>query len=159
MSQRRYIQDKLTSGSNIKTINGSSILGSGNLVVGGSFSGTMDDIANGTTYVKTENNYTDSEVTKLAGIASGAEVNVNADWNAISGDSQILNKPTISGTNTGDNAINTLYNGLLTIQQQSKIVSSNITIQANYSAIVTGKYKVNSGIKLVINSDATLRIL
>lgn len=30
---------------------------------------------------------------KLNGIASGAEVNVNADWNAVSGDAQILNKP------------------------------------------------------------------
>lgn len=36
-----------------------------------------------------------AEQTKLAGIASGAEVNVNADWNAVSGDAQILNKPTI----------------------------------------------------------------
>jgi len=36
-----------------------------------------------------------SEKTKLAGIATGAEVNVNADWNSTSGDSQILNKPTI----------------------------------------------------------------
>jgi len=34
---------------------------------------------------------------------AGAEVNVNADWNSSAGDSQILNKPTISGTNTGDN--------------------------------------------------------
>jgi hypothetical protein len=33
--------------------------------------------------------------TKLDGIAAGAEVNVNADWNAVSGDAQILNKPTI----------------------------------------------------------------
>jgi hypothetical protein len=32
---------------------------------------------------------------KLDGIASGAEVNVNADWEAVSGDAQILNKPTI----------------------------------------------------------------
>lgn len=39
--------------------------------------------------------YTTVEKTKLSGIASGAEVNVNADWNAISGDAQILNKPTI----------------------------------------------------------------
>lgn len=31
--------------------------------------------------------------TKLDGIAAGAEVNVNADWNAGSGDAQILNKP------------------------------------------------------------------
>jgi hypothetical protein len=33
--------------------------------------------------------------TKLNGIAAGAEVNVNADWNASSGDAQILNKPTL----------------------------------------------------------------
>lgn len=46
-------------------------------------------------YVHTDNNYTTTEQTKLAGIAAGAEVNVNADWNAISGDSQILNKPTL----------------------------------------------------------------
>ena len=32
---------------------------------------------------------------KLGLIESGAEVNVNADWNASSGDAQILNKPTI----------------------------------------------------------------
>ena len=36
-----------------------------------------------------------SDKTKLDGIASGAEVNVNADWDAVSGDAQILNKPTI----------------------------------------------------------------
>jgi hypothetical protein len=41
------------------------------------------------------NDYTTAEQTKLAGIAAGAEVNVNADWNAVSGDAQILNKPTI----------------------------------------------------------------
>ena len=32
---------------------------------------------------------------KLNGIATGAEVNVNADWNAVSGDALILNKPNI----------------------------------------------------------------
>jgi len=41
------------------------------------------------------NDYTTAEKNKLAGIQAGAEVNVNADWNAISGDAQILNKPTI----------------------------------------------------------------
>ena len=40
------------------------------------------------------NDYTNDEKTKLASIASGAEVNVNADWNATGGDAQILNKPT-----------------------------------------------------------------
>lgn len=37
-----------------------------------------------------------SDKTKLNGIAAGAEVNVNADWNATEGDAQILNKPTLA---------------------------------------------------------------
>ena len=56
-------------------------------------------------YVHTDNNYTTAEKSKLAGIAAGAEVNVNADWNATTGDAQILNKPTLgtaASANTGD---------------------------------------------------------
>ena len=41
------------------------------------------------------NVFTDADHSKLDGIASGAEVNVKSDWNASSGDSEILNKPTI----------------------------------------------------------------
>lgn len=37
-----------------------------------------------------------SDKTKLNGIAAGAEVNVNADWNATKGDALILNKPTLA---------------------------------------------------------------
>lgn len=47
------------------------------------------------------NDYTTDEKNKLAGIAAGAEVNVNADWNATSGDAKILNKPTIPSAGTG----------------------------------------------------------
>ena len=49
-------------------------------------------------YVHTDNNYTSTEKTKLSGVQEGAEVNVNADWNSISGDSEILNKPTVVDT-------------------------------------------------------------
>jgi hypothetical protein len=42
-----------------------------------------------------EEDFTMAEKNKLAGIEAGAEVNVNADWNATSGDAQILNKPAI----------------------------------------------------------------
>ena len=41
------------------------------------------------------NPFTAADETKLDGIAAGAEVNVQSDWNATSGDAQILNKPTI----------------------------------------------------------------
>ena len=48
-------------------------------------------------YVHTDNNFTATEKNKLAGIASGAEVNVQADWNvtSTSSDAFIKNKPTI----------------------------------------------------------------
>lgn len=39
--------------------------------------------------------YTATEASKLSGIASGAEVNVQSDWSAGSGDAHILNKPTL----------------------------------------------------------------
>jgi hypothetical protein len=36
-----------------------------------------------------------SQVRTILNVADGAEVNVNADWDAVSGDAQILNKPTL----------------------------------------------------------------
>lgn len=65
-----------------------------------------DDISEGVTNLY----FTSAERTKLTGIAAGAEVNVNADWNAVSGDAQILNKPTIPAqffgvTSNGNTAI------------------------------------------------------
>lgn len=48
--------------------------------------------------VDLQDNITKSELLIALNVADGAEVNVNSDWNAVSGDEQILNKPTtISG--------------------------------------------------------------
>lgn len=52
---------------------------------------TLDEIGEGAI----NKQFTEPEKSKLAGIEAGAQVNVNADWNAGSGDAQILNKPTI----------------------------------------------------------------
>lgn len=48
-------------------------------------------------YVHTDNNFTTTEKNKLSGIASGAEVNVQSDWNVTntSSDAFIKNKPSI----------------------------------------------------------------
>ena len=57
---------------------------------------------------------TASDISKLAGIADGAEVNVNADWTSVGGDAEILNKPAfgdITGSNIADFA--TFGQGLL----------------------------------------------
>ena len=55
-------------------------------------------------YVHTDNNYTTSEKTKLAGIESGAEVNVQSDWSQTdsSADDFIKNKPTNVSDFTND---------------------------------------------------------
>lgn len=60
------------------------------------------------------NDFTTALMNKLNGIASGAEVNVNADWNASSGDAQILNKPTIPTVPTNVSAF-TNDSGYLTL--------------------------------------------
>lgn len=73
------------------------------------------------------NDFTNILKTKLDGIANGAEVNVNADWNATSGDAQILNKPTIPAAQ-----INSDWNattGLAQILNKPSI--SGLELQAN----------------------------
>ena len=87
----------LTIEPNLTTININTVTGGGGGAVSsvntqtGDVVLTQDDVLDGTTYKQ----YSLTEKNKLAGIAAGAEVNVNADWNATTGDAQILNKPSI----------------------------------------------------------------
>lgn len=55
-------------------------------------------------YVHTDNNYTSTEKSKLSGIAAGAEVNVQSDWNqtTTTADDYIKNKPTNVSAFTND---------------------------------------------------------
>ena len=48
--------------------------------------------------------FTTSDELKLDSIASGAEVNVNADWTSVGGDSEILNKPTLGTASSQDSS-------------------------------------------------------
>jgi len=58
-----------------------------------------------------------TDVAKLSGIASGAEVNVQSDFNASSGDAQILNVPdpviTLGGDLSGNVTLTNLASGTL----------------------------------------------
>jgi hypothetical protein len=58
--------------------------------------GTTPDISISAATTSAAGSMSAADKTKLDGIAAGAEVNVNADWNAVSGDAQILNKPTLA---------------------------------------------------------------
>ena len=80
------------SNSELKTINGESLVGSGNLVIN-SFSGSYNDLTDKPTFstVATTGSYND-----LLNKPTIPEPQVNSDWNSESGVSQILNKPTLS---------------------------------------------------------------
>ena len=87
--------------------------------------------------------YTTAEKNKLRDIAPNAEANVNPDWNATSGKSQILNKPTIPTVDVTkayvDNALTTkadLVNGKVPLSQLPEIPSS-ITIDSSLSSTST----------------------
>ena len=79
-------------------------------------------------YVATDENFTTADHAKLDGIAAGAEVNVQSDWNATSGDALILNKPTLfSGS----------YNDLT---DQPTLFSGSYTDLTNQPTLFSGSY-------------------
>jgi hypothetical protein len=113
---------------------------------------------------------------KLDGIAAGAEVNVNADWNASSGDAQIINKPTLGGAaalNVGTTAgtvaagndsrfadaaaltTGTLADARLSSAVAFKTQSADMEITDNTKGIIL-KSPNNSRWRITINDDGTL---
>ena len=83
-------------------------------------------------YTHTDNNYTDSDRSKLDSVATGAEVNVQADWEVTdnTSDAYIKNKPTILST-TGAGYHNSIYRG--------KNLGTSVT-QEQWNAINSGTF-------------------
>ena len=90
----------------------------------------------------TQKNFTTTLKTKLDGIATGAEVNVQSDWNASSGDAQILNKPTIPTNN------NQLTNG-------AGYITSTGTDENFTTALKNKLNGIASGAEVNVQSDWT----
>lgn len=86
-----------------------------------------------------------SDKTKLNGIAAGAEVNVNADWNATKGDALILNKPTIPTVDVNKEYVDTQLATKSDLPDYTvfdiltDIINSNIfsISQENYNALLS----------------------
>lgn len=89
-----------------------------------------------------------ADKTKLDGIAAGAEVNVNADWNAVAGDAQILNKPSIP-TQYTDELAQDAVGGILLDDTTLDFTYDDGT--PNITAVVIGM-KESGGTKLAAGS-------
>lgn len=109
-----------------------------------------------TVLTNTTASFTTAQESKLSGIAAGAEVNVNADWNSVSGDSQILNKPSTFTPSAHSHAIAdvTGLQAALDGKQPLSAVLTNTT-----AAFTTAQETKLSGIAAgatANSSDATL---
>jgi hypothetical protein len=91
-----------------------------------------------------------ADKTKLDGIASGAEVNVNADWSASSGDAQILNKPTLG---TAAAAATTDFAAASHAHAASAITSG--TLDVARLPVGTGSTQVAAGNHTHVVADVT----
>jgi len=96
--------------------------------------------------------YPSADASKLSGIAAGAEVNVQSDWNAVSGDALILNKPTtISAGQANAIVANTAKTGI-TADQASAIVTN--TAKVTYPSADASKLSgIAAGAEVNVQSD------
>lgn len=113
---------------------------------------------------------TASDLSKLAGIEAGAEVNVNADWNASSGDAQILNKPNLATVATSGDYNDLTNKPTIPTDTNQKIKQGNVTFGnddvinfvggshvtvSGDSSAKTMTLGVESGYSIPSNSDQT----
>ena len=81
--------------------------------------------------------------TKLDGIAAGAEVNVQSDWDSGSGDNQILNKPTLV-TVAGDNTWTGSQRGSVSTLTYGATVAIDMDTTNNHLVTLTGNIRFNN---------------
>lgn len=97
-----------------------------------------------TTEANPEGLFTREEQIKLAGIAEGAEVNVQSDWNAVDGDAFIKNKPSLADHSA---------NGFMSSEDKIKLdgIAPKAEVNQNsFSKIIVG----SSSIEAVAKTDS-----
>ena len=92
--------------------------------------------------------YPIADENKLSGIETGAKVNVQSDWNAVSGDAFILNKPTIDSipTNGSTNAVQSdgVFDALA-LKQANLVSGTNIKTINGTSLLGSGDIVISAG--------------
>jgi hypothetical protein len=138
-------QDTLVSGTNIKTVNGTSVLGSGNIAISsavawGGVTGTLsnqtdlqtaldgkvDENTAITGATKTKITYDAKGLVTAGADATTADIASSTDKRYVT-DAQLVVVGNTSGTNTGDNATNSQYSGLAASKEDVANKSTSVT--------------------------------
>jgi hypothetical protein len=138
-------QDTLVSGTNIKTVNNTSLLGSGNIAISsavawGGVTGTLsnqtdlqtaldakvDENTAITGATKTKVTYDQKGLVTAGADATTADIASSTDKRYVT-DAQLVVVGNTSGTNTGDNATNSQYSGLAASKEDVANKSTSVT--------------------------------
>jgi hypothetical protein len=166
-------QATLVSGTNIKTINSTSILGSGNIAISsavawGGVTGTLsdqtdlqtaldlkvDENAAITGATKTKITYDAKGLVTAGADATTADIADSTDKRYVT-DAQSTVIGNTSGTNTGDNATNSQYSGLAASKQDTLVSATNIKTIEGQSLLGSGNIDLAKGDVGLGNVDNT----
>jgi hypothetical protein len=155
-------QATLVSGTNIKTINGSTVLGSGNIAISsavawGGITGTLstqtdlqtaldlkvDENAAITGATKTKITYDAKGLVTAGADATTADIADSTNRRYVT-DAQSTVIGNTSGTNTGDNATNSQYSGLAASKQDTLVSATNIKTINSTSLLGSGDVAVQA---------------
>jgi hypothetical protein len=164
-------QATLVSGTNIKTVNGTSVLGSGNIAISsavawGGVTGTLsnqtdlqtaldgkvDENTAITGATKTKVTYDAKGLVTAGADATTADIASSTDKRYVT-DAQLVVVGNTSGTNTGDNATNSQYSGLATSKQDTLVSGTNIKTINSTTLLGSGNVAVEPTITATTSAD------
>jgi hypothetical protein len=164
-------QDTLVSGTNIKTVNGTSVLGSGNIAISsavawGGVTGTLsnqtdlqtaldgkvDENSAITGATKTKVTYDQKGLVTAGADATTADIADSTNKRYVT-DAQSTVIGNTSGTNTGDNATNSQYSGLAASKQDTLVSGTNIKTINSTSLLGSGNVAVEPPITATTSAD------
>jgi hypothetical protein len=164
-------QATLVSGTNIKTVNNTSLLGSGNIsissaVAWGGVTGTLsnqtdlqtaldgkvDENSAITGATKTKVTYDQKGLVTAGADATTADIASSTDKRYVT-DAQLVVVGNTSGTNTGDNATNSQYSGLAASKQDTLVSGTNIKTINSTTLLGSGNVAVEPTITATTSAD------
>jgi hypothetical protein len=164
-------QATLVSGTNIKTVNGTSVLGSGNIAISsavawGGVTGTLsnqtdlqtaldgkvDENSAITGATKTKVTYDAKGLVTAGADATTADIADSTNKRYVT-DAQLVVVGNTSGTNTGDNATNSQYSGLAASKQDTLVSGTNIKTINSTSVLGSGNVAVEPPITATTSAD------